>query len=697
MADVLQNGGFRDREFTEIEYMLRKYYDEHCAKVVSSEVKAFDDRERLEFQKELQEHYAVHGYGSSVPFIRWDNKTADDLMVSVRDRLGKDAVLQEDIVRMTAAWRAWAVDRMGQEDYDRLSSRCADGDLAVAYVQNRMKQMVVEQLARRKVPKDSMEYIVGKAVDFSFISCMPSVNGRRSDLDERIDAMAEAMYDASTGEKIAGVGIGLLVDTAALGPVGKVLKGVRAAVGLGRASSAAAGAERVAVSGFHASREAVRESARLSPAAVERARKAAKGVGSFAAVTGAGVFLSGCGSPDEVDRELSAAVTGSADSFSESRREASRVKSQSSLFVHSINDALSNKVSLREYRRPFSPTEQRQFEKQLSAAFLQSGGPAGCHDVLLRQFDNLGVSVRHSSDIPRWMLRKTPEECSAGAAYYAGILYEMKSCGSRTVALKGESFSQDAIAQRAFDYARASGELSLRRSQAVAEEQQAQAQDAVVSGEVRSGGVSVADGPRQGRQDLLAEARGQWGGLMETLGLKGAGDLSHNLGYTLAMLPDMIFGMLTGRSSSLRIEDNVFPLMAIFGGMFLKNPLLKWTLIGLGAVNLLNKGFGEMSGRDARRQQERTFRRYAEEPLSPRVCLHGIRDDQVVMDIDGKANTVRISDSAAAAYRDGYLPASTLCNAIVKEYDAFARESRHAYELESRQQEEEQVVRMGVG
>lgn len=55
------------------------------------------------------------------------------------------------------------------------------------------------------------------------------------------------------------------------------------------------------------------------------------------------------------------------------------------------------------------------------------------------------------------------------------------------------------------------------------------------------------------------------------------------------MLPDMIIGMFTGKTPNLKLQDNLMPLAAIVGGMFVKNPLLKLLLIGFGGANILNK------------------------------------------------------------------------------------------------------------
>ena len=80
-----------------------------------------------------------------------------------------------------------------------------------------------------------------------------------------------------------------------------------------------------------------------------------------------------------------------------------------------------------------------------------------------------------------------------------------------------------------------------------------------------------------------------WSGLLSSVGLNGISDIGHNLGYVLAMLPDMLVGIFTGKTKSLGLKDNMLPLASIVAGMFVRNPILKMVLIGMGGLNLLNK------------------------------------------------------------------------------------------------------------
>lgn len=66
-----------------------------------------------------------------------------------------------------------------------------------------------------------------------------------------------------------------------------------------------------------------------------------------------------------------------------------------------------------------------------------------------------------------------------------------------------------------------------------------------------------------------------WQGLLTSFGLNGISDIGHNIGYVLAMLPDMLVGLFTGKTKSINLKDNMMPIASIVTGMFVKNPILK--------------------------------------------------------------------------------------------------------------------------
>ena len=176
---------------------------------------------------------------------------------------------------------------------------------------------------------------------------------------------------------------------------------------------------------------------------------------------------------------------------------------------------------------------------------------------------------------------------------------------------------------------------------------------------------------------------GGWGGMLDQLGLSGFGTVGKNLGYVLAMLPDMLIGMFTGKSRNLKFGDNLLPIGAIIAGMFVKNPLLKMLLIGLGGANLLNKaGHEALAHRDAKSQPVRQYRTYQDEPLDMRIKQPVLKGNTLVVNIDNIPMVITINNEAVDAYEKGVLPINTLANAVLRKYDEQQKAVAENYEQE---------------
>ena len=151
-----------------------------------------------------------------------------------------------------------------------------------------------------------------------------------------------------------------------------------------------------------------------------------------------------------------------------------------------------------------------------------------------------------------------------------------------------------------------------------------------------------------------------WGSLLDTLGLSGFGDVGKNLGYVIAMLPDLLIGMFTGQTKRLNISDNLMPIAAIFGGMFVSNPILKMMLIGLGGANLLNKaGHEALDHAGIETDMPRQYKACRDEALDRRIKNPAMQGNTLVADIDGVPLVLTVSDEAVDAYYKGALPLNT--------------------------------------
>ena len=170
-----------------------------------------------------------------------------------------------------------------------------------------------------------------------------------------------------------------------------------------------------------------------------------------------------------------------------------------------------------------------------------------------------------------------------------------------------------------------------------------------------------------------------WDGLLKNFGLDGFGDIGNNLGYVIAMLPDILVGMFTGKTQSLGLKDNMMPIASILAGMFVKNPLLKMTLIGMGGANLLNKAGHEALANKQEGNESNValgsntnavrYKSYPDEPLNPRITNPVLQGNCLVATINKVPYTIQLPEHVVGAYQAGALPLNTLANSILAKSD----------------------------
>ena len=183
-----------------------------------------------------------------------------------------------------------------------------------------------------------------------------------------------------------------------------------------------------------------------------------------------------------------------------------------------------------------------------------------------------------------------------------------------------------------------------------------------------------------------------WDGLLANFGLDGFGDITKNLGYILAMLPDMLVGLFTGKTKSLNMDNSLMPLASIVAGMFVKNPMLKILLMGMGGANLLNKAGHEALDRKKNEGMQSgasvspavasaaVYKQYPDEPLNPRIVNPVLRGTCLVATIDHVPCTIQLPQAVVAAYQSGALPLNTLANAILAKTDQNRQMVQENYE-----------------
>lgn len=163
--------------FSELEYCLQSYFDTHFASVMRS-VKDFLGQKQAE---EIGE-YALSPMGllgsftagatgmpdNALQYLRltgeWNSKTAEDYVEMCRERIAGNKEFTSDLALFASEWRKAVVAEIGREKYDKLSARLG-GDLAYAYVDYRVEQMMVDRMVQERMPKSSVEYVLRKGME----------------------------------------------------------------------------------------------------------------------------------------------------------------------------------------------------------------------------------------------------------------------------------------------------------------------------------------------------------------------------------------------------------------------------------------------------------------------------------------------------------------------------------------------------
>ena len=118
------------------------------------------------------------------------------------------------------------------------------------------------------------------------------------------------------------------------------------------------------------------------------------------------------------------------------------------------------------------------------------------------------------------------------------------------------------------------------------------------------------------------------------------------------MRPDVLGGVLTGKTKSLNMDNSMLPLASIVAGMFVGNPILKMLLVGMGGANLINKAGHEVL---EQKQNERLgaaqpqYKVYADEPLNPRITNPVLQGTCLIANIDNVPCTIQLPEHVVGA------------------------------------------------
>lgn len=589
------NSPKQSQRFAEIEYCLQRYFDSQLVPVmrtVQQELSNKQIKEYVDYSTSLSGilHSTASGIngmpGDSMQYLKltgeWNSKTAEDYVEMCRERISTSQDLQKDLGRMADEWRNTVVAEIGRERYDTLSEELG-GDLAYAYVDYRVEQMMVDKMVADKMPKSSMEYILRKGASESLLGLAQSLS--KSPMEQEIEKKGEAAYHPSLAEKGVGKAVSFGTDVVTTG---------------GFSSWAAIG----------------------------------KLFGAEVVFTGIESFLDKKQKEEVVTIEdcISKGVFGSQQNvFTDFRKRSKAINSWENDYVLSFNNQLAKKMGI-STEKPFWAEE--------------SGKPLG----------QPTLSVASEKE-------RKPEYAEVPLVVTPGYEQEYLDNQERMQEVSRKETQESAVE---------TSELHLEKE--------------------------ISENYANSDAGKISTNENGWSNLIGSVGLNGLGDIGKNLGYVVSMLPDMLIGLFTGKTKSLNIKDSMIPIASILIGMFVRNPLLKAVLIGMGGLNLLNKvGHEAMEKQEGQTLQsvgtQPHFKAYPDEPLNPRIGNPALQGNCLIATIDKVPCSIQLPNSVVAAYEAGALPLNTLSNAVLAKNDQMRQVAQENYRtVESKQSEDRERI-----
>lgn len=574
------------RQFAETEALMDNYFVCHIAPVMKQTQAYLNEKqgeEMMEYSTSLGgilSMMATAGQPLGDPYQtlkvtgEWNSKTTEDYIAMCREKIISSEDMQQDIAYIAGQWRDAAVQEVGRERYDELSEKLGC-DLAYAYVDYRVEQLMIDRLVKERMPKSSAEYIIRKAAESSLLG-LPQVLGR-SPLAEEIEARGEAAYRPSKVEKGVGWALGASADVVMLGGAGSWAT-------------------------------------------------FAKFIGADAAISAvAGHLETDKPEAPTVEACISKGLFGSdSDVFASFRQEAASIPSQENGTISEANNQLHKKI----------PVGGFDF-----TGWMKTGNT--------QWWPDFGENEREER------YKDVPLVIAPG---------------------QEEAYLRDMERQEVAEEVQPLQESEQR------EESKTESQDQNIGGD-----STATIGQESPQAQTVQTNEGGWDGLVRSMGLDNLDDITGNLGYIMAMLPDILLGAFTGKTQSLRLKDNLLPMASIVAGLFVRNPLLKMLLIGLGGANLLNKAGHEAlerkrSGGLTAGGRETQYRQYPDEPLNPRIANPVLQGCTLVATIDHIPCTVQLSPTVADAYKAGALPLNTLANAVLAQSDRLNQMASQNYD-----------------
>lgn len=720
------------KNLVQLESVTNQYYAKHIAPILEREIKlikeyntkivkeAYKEAKRNSAETTLSRIFiggdlSVEVNAQSIANRKMAEAGYDAVLDRALKKIYRDKNINADFGRLTAYYDALLHAGLGEKRYKEATARVKkqfgkDEEIASHYVGLKLQELLVQQLVRRNMPKNDIEYILRKSFDntisFSLASLGKAIavyNGKMKPTPVSDEVYDRALndYNASPAAKTAAFLGGYLLEAPVTGVFGG---GVKAA------------AKKIA--GYEI---------------------AGKGI-----EYGVSKFMGGDGYIDNISN-YSSLVFGNAKVFPAINDESRKYNNHATENMVIINGELRNKIKGRS-----TPQVSSVLKTYRSVLDPARGSSTKLFNTIAFSIQSKMLPIKRDTSIPKFMLYNTSKANRSLAATFYAQMKDMSDKKLSEKVLNGRKVTFSYVAQRAYDYARAADSLDHRQGKATASVKTAFKNDIQKTAgitmpkenhkkeeksRVSSSGNEVKNNSKVVASDKIAQqgkeqnprgqqisaspqqqghphdrnnvAEGQipsnmqgWSSAIDNMGMREMSDMRRNMGYVIAMLPDMLIGMFTGKTPNFKLEDNLLPLASIFGGMFFNgSPLARLFLLAYGGSALLKNSSKEVLGNldgSAGKTTQRVYKQYGDELLNPRIVQPVMKGNTLVASIDGKPMVIRISNTAVDAYEKGAVPLNTLANAVLQKYDASNNTVSSGYESQISKLEAGQQTTIGL-
>lgn len=716
----------------QLESVTNQYYAKHIAPILEREIKLIKEHNTKivkEAYKEAKKNSAettlsrifiggelsVEANAQSIANRKMAEAGYDAVLDRALKKIYRDKNINADFGRLTAYYDALLHAGLGEKRYKEATARVKkqfgkDEEIASHYVGLKLQELLVQQLVRRNMPKNDVEYFLRKSIDntisFSLASLGKAIavhNGKMkpTPVSDEVHDRALNDYNASPAAKTAAFLGGYLLEAPVTGVFGG---GVKAA------------AKKIA--GYEL---------------------AGKGI-----EYGVSKFMGGDAYIDNISN-YSKLVFGNTKVFSALNDDSRKYNNHATENMVIINGELRNKIKGRS-----TPQVSSVLKTYRSVLDPARGSSTKLFNTIAFSIQSKMLPIKRDTSIPKFMLYNTSKANRSLAATFYAQMKDMSDKKLSEKVLNGRRVTFSYVAQRAYDYARAADSLDHRQGKATVSIKTAFKNDIQKTAgitmpkenhkkeeksRVSSSGNEVKNNSKVVASDKTAQQgkeqnpRGQqvsvspqqqghphdrnnftegqipsnmqgWSSAIDNMGMGEMSDMRRNMGYVIAMLPDILIGMFTGKTPNFKLEDNLLPLASIFGGMFFNgSPLARLFLLAYGGSALLKNSSKEVLGNldgSAGKTTQRVYKQYGDEMLNPRIVQPVMKGNTLVASIDGKPMVIRISNTAVDAYEKGAIPLNTLANAVLQKYDASNNTVSFGYESQISKLEAGQQTTIGL-